>query len=318
MTQPEMTGAGDDSARLDRLEELARHLNHLQASAPSAPATPVLASSPPAREPKAAPIDKFNGHPEKVKPFLADLRTRFMLQPHTHANDAVKVLTAISHLEGSAKAWAAPILEGYRDELVENYTLFTQELQEQFGDPNLHDTLAEKLRHLRQTTSVLAYANDFENLAYQIQWPKVVWGDTFYHGLKDQVKDMLIYSPVSRTDYDGLKCQAISIDQRIQNRERESKVVNKKAAVTTTTTTYATTATGSDATNLTTPRQTTPGPRGPRGPLSQAEKDRRRAAGLCLYCGEAGHIAALCTNKKGPTFAATGTDETGKVQAQAE
>ncbi len=241
-----------------------------------------------------------------------------MLQPRTHASDAVKVLTAISHLEGSAKAWAAPILEGYRDELVEDYTLFTQELQEQFGDPNLHDTLAEKLRRLRQTTSVLAYANDFENLAYQIQWPKVVWGDTFYHGLKDQVKDMLIYSPVSRTDYDGLKRQAISIDQRIQNRERESKVVNKKAAVTTTTTSYATTAASSGATNPTPSHQATPGPRGPKGPLSQAEKDRRRTAGLCLYCGEAGHIAALCTNKKGPTFAATGTDEMGKVQAQAE
>src|SRR5689334_22324998 len=32
----------------------------------------------------------------------------------------------------------------------------------------------------------------------------------------------------------------------------------------------------------------------PRGPLSAEEKSRRRTAGLCLYCGGAGHIAATC------------------------
>ena len=31
-----------------------------------------------------------------------------------------------------------------------------------------------------------------------------------------------------------------------------------------------------------------------RGPLSQTEKDRRRAEGLCLYCGEKGHFHASC------------------------
>lgn len=34
-----------------------------------------------------------------------------------------------------------------------------------------------------------------------------------------------------------------------------------------------------------------------RGPLSQAEKDRRRREGLCLYCGNSGHVANDCPNK---------------------
>jgi hypothetical protein len=34
-----------------------------------------------------------------------------------------------------------------------------------------------------------------------------------------------------------------------------------------------------------------------RGPLTQAEKDRRRQANLCLYCRGAGHNADHCANK---------------------
>src|SRR3978361_1223819 len=35
------------------------------------------------------------------------------------------------------------------------------------------------------------------------------------------------------------------------------------------------------------------------GKLSQAEKDRRRREGLCLYCGKPGHYANNCYEKKG-------------------
>lgn len=85
----------------------------------------------------SAPNEEFprqNGHPEKVKIFLVNLHTQFMLQPQIHASNAIKVLTAISHLEGSTQVWATSILEDYCDKLIENYTVFIQELQAQFGD----------------------------------------------------------------------------------------------------------------------------------------------------------------------------------------
>jgi hypothetical protein len=48
-----------------------------------------------------------------------------------------------------------------------------------------------------------------------------------------------------------------------------------------------------------------------KGPLSQEEKDRRRAAGLCLYCAEKGHFATECPilapNRKAVTGKATYT-----------
>ena len=36
------------------------------------------------------------------------------------------------------------------------------------------------------------------------------------------------------------------------------------------------------------------GTMGKRGPLSEAERARRRRMNLCLYCGEPGHIAVAC------------------------
>lgn len=40
----------------------------------------------------------------------------------------------------------------------------------------------------------------------------------------------------------------------------------------------------------------------PRGPLTQEEKKRRRALGLCNYCGGPNHIASDCPNKKKTTW----------------
>ena len=148
------------------------------------------------QKPKTALIDKFNNHSEKIKSFFADLHTQFILQPLIYVSDTIKVLIIISYLKRSAKVWAALILKSYWDELMKNYTLFTQELQEQFRDLNLHNILMKKLRHLQQIISVLAYTNDFENLVYQIQWPKIVWDNIFYYDLKNQVKNILIYSLV--------------------------------------------------------------------------------------------------------------------------
>lgn len=122
-----------------------------------------------AHKPKTASINKFNSHSKKIKIFLADLCTQFMLQLQTHVTDFIKVLIAISHLNESAQVWLQFILKEYQNNLIENYTLFTQELQEQFEDFNLHDILTEKLHHLHQIISVLIFINNFKHLAYQIQ-----------------------------------------------------------------------------------------------------------------------------------------------------
>ena len=43
----------------------------------------------------------------------------------------------------------------------------------------------------------------------------------------------------------------------------------------------------------------------PKGPISQQEKSRRIAEGLCLYCGESGHLRVDCPKKPKPESVTT-------------
>ena len=43
----------------------------------------------------------------------------------------------------------------------------------------------------------------------------------------------------------------------------------------------------------------------PKGPISQQEKSRRITKGLCLYCGESGHLRVDCPKKPKPESVAT-------------
>ena len=43
----------------------------------------------------------------------------------------------------------------------------------------------------------------------------------------------------------------------------------------------------------------------PKGPISQQEKSRRITKGLCLYCGESGHLHVDCPKKPKPESVAT-------------
>ena len=46
------------------------------------------------------------------------------------------------------------------------------------------------------------------------------------------------------------------------------------------------------------------GPSRRRGPLSNAEKDNRRQANLCLYCASPNHMVHNCTNRPQARIAA--------------
>lgn len=53
----------------------------------------------------------------------------------------------------------------------------------------------------------------------------------------------------------------------------------------------------------------------PRGPLSVAEKARRRAGNLCMYCGAVGHYAAICPNRRSQTVSQTVSPPDGQEKA---
>ena len=125
--------------------------------------------------------------------------------------------------------------------------------------------------------------------------------DHFQQGLRNDVKDLLLTfheDPKSLTE-------AISRAVRCDNRLFERRSERQQFSRTRVEPTYASIVANRSQSysqplnsfqgNGPTPMEIDAARR--RGPLSEAEKQRRRANRLCLYCGGPGHIAIQCPHR---------------------
>ena len=219
------------------------------------------------------------------------------LHPSRYPTDVSRVGLVGTLLTGTALSWFAPLLERHSP-LLEDFEGFVNEFQANFGDTDSMRTAVNKIRRLRQgDRPASAYAADFRLLACDIPWDEEALMDQFRQGLRNDVKDLLL------TFHDDPKSltEAISRAVRCDNRLFERRSERQQMLRFRPTETYASVV-------ASTPQVSKPSlMEGPtpmeiettrrRGPLSDAEKQRRRANRLCLYCGGPGHIAMNCPHK---------------------
>ncbi len=136
--------------------------------------------------------------------------------------------------------------------------------------------------------SVSVYSIEFRTLAASCGWNEKALWDHFLHGLAEHVKDK-IYSLELPAGLDGLIDLAVRVDDRIALRSRHrrggipcERVTGAESEIT-----------------CDTPSQRHVLPEEEpmqvgRARLTVGERHRRLANQLCLYCGEAGHMAAAC------------------------
>lgn len=66
------------------------------------------------------------------------------------------------------------------------------------------------------------YKQRFEQLCYQTELPKTVWGDEFYEGLSLPIKDKLAaLTHLNRHDCNNMALHAIKFDESYHARQRE-------------------------------------------------------------------------------------------------
>jgi hypothetical protein len=142
-----------------------------------------------------------------------------------------KVRAVGSYLRELAWDWFEPILneannkprtewEARTRRIMGSYREFKKSLGKVFGQIDERKTAAEKLARLRQTTSVTLYITEFQTIASNLDWDDEALEDKFLEGLKQEVRQALIYYPNKAKDLDDLFERTQRIDRELKkNRE---------------------------------------------------------------------------------------------------
>ena len=258
-------------------------------------------NAPKFREPRI-----FTGKASDVEAFLNEMRDAVQLSRGQLPVDRDRSIYMGTYLgDGSPKSWYNSVRK-HNDSLLDNFTAFCERFEAHFGDPDVTATAQEKLLKLRQDQfgSCAAYVARFEELLPFVDWSDQSSINTFYKGLKPRVKDGLVSvlgKPTIFRDYTKL---CIEIDNVAWRREQERKTEKSSSSRNDNTLRAfpaprpSTAATPGISTAISpgVPMEIDATKLGkPHGPLSQKERDDRRAKGLCLYCGGP-HKIANCPN----------------------
>jgi hypothetical protein len=121
----------------------------------------------------------------------------------------------------------------------------------------------------------------------------------FRRGLREEVKDLLVGKNHSQRFVDYVK-ECIRLDNEWNARQEEKKAKRNAFPILSLQPSHAyQRAPSPDPLAGTTPMELD----GTRRQITPTEKARRRAQGLCLYCGLSGHFAASCPQKRAPRAA---------------
>jgi hypothetical protein len=299
--RPTTTAASDlpdsNAAMQDRLNQLEQQL--LQAQLNFAPS---FTSYP--KEPKINSPAPFKGNKSLSEEFILKCDQIFATCHRTYHDDDTRLAFVFNLLEGDAYQWLKPaLLAQDKPKWISTWLSFRSELLKTYADSDAKETSRYKLKTLKQTSSASAFAPDFKRYSMYLDWSDETLRQTFFDGLKSDVQDRLL-SPQRFGTFSDLVDSAIEWDNLLFNRRRSTNKSSTYVDVTHRPSTSAPRSTTSVTTSTSIKPSVAVGPWPmdidtiqAKGPLTQAEKDRRRQNNLCLYCGQAGHQLKDCRLK---------------------
>jgi len=166
-----------------------------------ATATTALANAggpaPPAgeRPPKRESIPKpqeFDGSQDQLRPFIAQLRTKFLGAGHKFVDVQHRLAYAVGFLKGKAYEQLLPLIDEGNINIASVEALITL-LENAFGDPDRVRTAERNLQSLRQKNSNFSdYLADFQRYAAEVSWNDTAKRASLYKGLSAELKDALV------------------------------------------------------------------------------------------------------------------------------
>ena len=229
--------------------------------------------------------EAFTGKPEEVRSFVARVRNVISGEKDTFADESMRIAYLASLLRGIAFQWYENYLlelqrlaQIARQDLVLVFDRICEELILNFADPLEEENALRQLRTISQgRDSVRDYALKFRTLAARTKHQEYYLAERFVEGLAIRIQQQLILaipSPKTLNEKIHMAAQIEAMLKQFTARAPQSPYGNPPAAQA--------------------PRVYGTQPSGKRGPLTLAEKDKRRREGLCMYCGDSAHAIADC------------------------
>lgn len=290
-----------------RLNEVATQLSSLQSTHQAQPSDSGQASGPALqatvptgihpsqpREPFIPIPGRYSGEIGLCKQFIHQCMLVFDQQPLTYSSDRSKVAFIMSLLSGKASAWAIALANS-DSPVCATLKSFTSEMQRVFDHPLQGKEASSRLLSLRQGSgSVSTYSIDFRILAAECGWDDKALQGIFFRGLSEEVKDELAARDET-ANLEELMSLSIRLDNRLRERRRERTVRSR----------YCVPTSQPRIPHLpelpAPPPESSPTTDEPmqlgRMRLTLEERQRRLREGLCIYCGQAGHILLNCPTR---------------------
>ena len=293
------------------MQALTAQIATLSTQVPTATWSTATAATPtaPSRSVRVKEPRQFTGKASDVEAFLDEITNNLYLQRRQITTDYEQSLFLSLYLtDGNPKSWYQAIRSSTPD-LLHDFDGFVEDFRRHFGDSDLESTAYCKIKALRQTGSCAAYASRFRELVVYLDWTDKSKIAAFKEGLKDQVHDLLITVCPKPTHFDDFVKTCIEIDNAVHENELEKRHAKSGDASKNTNRSHPKQnqpSTGRGTATMSAPSLSTPtlppgepmmidATKTKRGPLTQAERDRRRANKLCMYCGGQHQIDA-CPN----------------------
>lgn len=288
-----------------KLNELQEQLTQTQAQANQAQAEAAAAKENlarasaviPEKEPKLPLPEKYTGSRADFRSFLNACKLFMNLRPgQFRDHDRAKVGFVMSLLKDTALDWASPYMER-DDPVMYSWDAFEKAFQAMFDDPHRSRTAAMRLSSIAQgSRSVVSYAAEFRRTALDTSFDDTALCHLFREGLADTILDELVHHPAKDNSLTEFIAQCTLLDTRLMERKAERHRRNhlRRAMP------LAQQPPAGDPMVIDGAPILPAGPpnRGPRGPLPEAERQRRRDNGLCMYCGDAGHMINECPRRR--------------------
>ena len=241
--------------------------------------------------------------PDKVFEWINGME--FFFKANGNISDERKIAAACTRLDGMALQNIVNLrdMDVVPDCVTDDWEGFKAYIKSEFGPVDIVGSKEDELDRLRMnhTDTILAYTTEFRTIASFINWNDDTLRHRYYIGLPNRLKD-----EVARQGYKTgtlnqvIKC-ATTADSRYHARAAEkSTQPTTRPTQSSSTSYYKSSTASSNTTTTTTATDTRPNAHllDSSGKLKAEEKQRRKAEGLCLYCGAKDHQAADCGRGK--------------------